>query len=70
MVQETKNCFLYTNVDGRLEIMASTSKNLTTNGKCVILGSDLLVLIYFLDFFFALFLLKGETFRTNIYKYF
>ena len=49
MVQETKNCFLYTNVDGRLEIMASTSKNLTTHEKCIILGSDL-SLIYFLDF--------------------
>ena len=33
MVQDTRNCFLYANVHGRLEIMASTSKNL--NEKCV-----------------------------------
>ena len=36
MVYDTKNCFLYTNVDGHLEVIASSSKNLTTHEKWVI----------------------------------
>ena len=57
MVQDTKNYFLYTNVDRCLEIMASTSKNLTTHETCIILGSDFFAHLLF-GFCFALFLLK------------